>query len=84
MQSYPPPNGIYEKNRDRKVCFGIIEISRYLESFFIFVSIYTYTFTMKKEVYLIPECEEVIIKMENCIMSGGDQGGGDDLPGEDG
>lgn len=39
---------------------------------------------MKKKIYLIPECEEVIIKMENCIMSGGDQGGGDDLPGEDG
>ena len=37
---------------------------------------------MKKEVYETPESEEIIIKMEECIMS--DLGGGDDFGGGEG
>ena len=39
---------------------------------------------MKKEVYVIPESQEILIKMEESILSGGEGGGGDDWGGEEG
>ena len=39
---------------------------------------------MKKEVYVIPESEEILIKMEESILSGGEGGGGDPWEGQEG
>ena len=54
----------------------------FIESFLYLCTNPFYSFTMKKETYVVPQCEEIIIKIEDCVMSEG--GGGNPWEGEEG
>ena len=69
--------------RKKGDCF--ISLMRHFPNHFsIFAADTGIVFTMKKDVYVIPESKEILIRMEESILSGGEGGGGDDWGGEEG